>query len=145
MESLKTGNKGADEMECKRRYQDQDGIWAKTKYFMTNSFVQGVAGVLLTATIIWMAGIFSGFSTTYAQRVELLNLREKQLTDYRDLENRKMNKEDYLREHALLREEMTKGFSSLAVADRDNLDMLIKIYGNQQRYYKKQNEIREAR
>lgn len=127
-------------MECKRRYQDQDGFIAKVKYIVNNSFVQGVAGVLLTAMIIWIAGIFSGFSTTYAQKVELLRLSEKQMADYKDLDNRKMNREDYLREHALLREEMRQGFNALGAADRDNLDMLIKIYGSQQRQYKKINE-----
>jgi len=127
-------------MECKRRYQDQDGFIAKVKYIINNSFVQGVAGVLITAMIIWVAGIFSGFSTTYAQRVELLKLQEKQIVDFRDLDSRKMNKEDYLREHALLREEMRQGFNALGAADRDNLDMLIKIYGSQQRQYKKINE-----
>lgn len=122
-----------------RRFGDQESFLAKIKTFFSRGFVQSIAGVLLTAFVLWISGIWANLPTTYAQRAEVMRLEQKMLDDYKDLEFRKLNKSDYEKEHSLLREEMKEEFRKLSAADEKNLDLLMKIYLSQQKQYKKQD------
>ena len=123
-----------------KRFEDQDGFIAKAKWILCHPFIMSIAGSSLVVFVVWISGVFSAFPATYAQKSEVTNLALRQLSDYRDLEARKMNKEDYLREHALLREEMTRGFAKLDNADEKILNAVLSVRTNQIIQYKKVNK-----
>lgn len=122
------------------RYEDQDGFVAKLKWIVSQSFCQGIAGVLISSAIMWAYISIAGFPTTYAQKADISDLRIKQAIDYRDLDARKMNKDDYLREHALLRDEMNRGFDKMVQADDKLINIMLQVRASQLTQYKKVNK-----
>jgi|GEM_PF-4558278 len=121
-----------------RRWKDQDGFFAKLHWIICQPIIAGIIGSSCVILIAWLGGIFSTFPSTYAQKSELTTLQIRQLSDYRDLESRKLNRDDYIREHTLLREEMTKGFDKMDKADERIFNALITIRSTQIAQVKKQ-------
>jgi hypothetical protein len=123
-----------------RRFSDQDGMWNKIRWVFCQPFATGIIGALIVILIAWVCGFLYTMPITYANKAELTTLKLKQDSDYKDLDMRKLNKEDYIREHNLLREEMSAGFNKLAMADERNLEWIMKIYTSQQQQYRKLNK-----
>jgi hypothetical protein len=103
-----------------------------------------ILGSSLVIFIVWISGVFSAFPATYAQKSELAAISLRQLSDYRDLEARKLNKEDYIREHELLRQEVVRGFDKLDKTDEKILNAVLSVRSNQITQYKKQNEEKRS-
>ena len=131
-------------MTMNRRYSDQDGLWAKLHWLVCQPIIMSILGSSLVIFIVWVSGVFSAFPTTYAQKTELAAISLRQLSDYRDLEARKLNKEDYIREHELLRQEVVRGFDKLDKTDEKILNAILSVRSNQITQYKKQNEEKRS-
>lgn len=126
-------------MERRCGDEKKTDLWSKTKRFLSYNFVQTVIAALIIGSIAWAFGAFRDMPITYAKQVDLNNLAIKSEASIKDLDSRKMNKEDYVREHLALRQEIKDDLADLKVSDREQRDLLMKIYNSQQRQYKKVN------
>jgi len=121
------------------RYEDQGGFGSKLKWIATHPSIQGAMGALIIAFILWISGVFSNFPNTYAQKVDLSNLAARHDVDYKYLDERKLDKTDYQREHAALEDRMNARFDKTDKANDKIFDIVWKIHTNQQVQYKKVN------
>jgi len=97
-------------------------------------------GALIVGFVFWLSGALAEIPNKYAQRVIVDNLSARHDLDYKYLDEKKMNKDDYLREHTLLREEMKNGFSAISNNEKDMMKMLVSISSQQQIQYRKQDK-----
>lgn len=122
-----------------KRWKDQDGILAKLHWILCQPIIAGMTGSLSVIAIAWVFGVFSTFPTTYAQKADIIKIEQKQTSDYRYLDERKLNKDDYVRAHELLRSEMKDGFRITAVNDDRILAAILSVRSGQILQNKKQD------
>lgn len=110
------------------------GIW---KQMCGSGFVSGIASSVMTALIIaailGILGMFNSIPTTYAQKTELKAVEEKHDEAIAYLNNHKMDKTEYYREHEELRAELNKNVTELKGLSKDNRELLIQILREQRK------------
>lgn len=128
-----------------RRIGDEKtlGLRGTIKRFFEHPTVLGMLGSLsmglILAFVVWISGILSSLPANYVQKSDMVKLCDKQAADIKYLDDKKLDTNTYLREHASLRDEMKDHFMNLQKADERIENKLDKIWFSQQKQYKKQD------
>ena len=122
-----------------KRFEDQDGFLAKLHWIVCQPFSQGLFGALVIAFIVWISGALSAMPVNFVQKGEFKSLTDKHDIDYKYLEEHKMDKSDYYREHIALEDRMNARFDKMDRADEKILTAILAINNRQVKQYKKVN------
>ena len=128
-----------------KRWEDQDGNIAKLKWIICQPFVTGILGALMVILIAWVAGIIYAMPVTYAQRIEVSELKIKHDIDYKSLDEKKMDKADYIREHLALENRMNTRFDKTDSFNNAILNAVLDVKNSQLKQYNKVNKASSLR
>jgi len=123
-----------------KRFEDQDGFLAKLRWIVCHPAVQGAVGALLVGFLFWVFGFFQSLPATYAQKTEVAKVDQKHDINYRYLDERKLDKADYQREHTELETRTNTRFDKIDKATEKIFDIVQDIRIEQRTQYRKVNK-----
>jgi biopolymer transport protein ExbB/TolQ len=107
-----------------RRCDDekQAGFWPALSRFFSHGVMKIIITGLLVAGITWLATTLWTLPANYARTEALSKLADKQITDWKAMDDKKLDTKDYVIAHQALIDNMNAHFTYIENTQRDSKD-----------------------